>query len=105
MAQHSEDFYSQEKESHMGIHLQEAHEGRGSPANFISKVMRSHFTALERQIFEAWKIKSHRGGTLLNSKLEYNHGIIPTLQTDDALPSLRGSLDACKSKQLAEELE
>ena len=42
-----------------------------------------HVSALSRQVEEAWRIKNFKGGILLNSKLEYNHGILPSLTTTD----------------------
>ena len=48
---------------------------------FKFKVIRRHTTALSRQIHEAVAIK-RTGGTLLNSKIEYNRCTIPTLETD-----------------------
>ena len=100
MQQHTEDFFSKDTESHMRSHLMDEH-GGGTLEDFGSRVMRTHLTALERQIHEAWMIKSFRKGTLLNSKMEYNHGIIPALHASDTLPKLRASLDACKKHSIS----
>ena len=82
-SQHLSDYWDSSKESHLRRHLAEAHP-EGSPTdNFTFKVISIHSSALARQVMEAWLIKSFHGGTLLNTKYEYHHGILPSLTTSD----------------------
>ena len=46
-----------------------------------------HLSAFTRQLEKAYRIKSFKGGLLLNSKFEYNHNILPSVVTDDQLSS------------------
>ena len=66
MSQHN-DFFDKAKESDKSSHLTEEHEG-GTLDDFRSRGAKYHFPALDRQIYEAWSIKSHESGTLLKSK-------------------------------------
>ena len=52
-------------------------------SDFTVTQITPHVSALSRQVEEAWRIKNFKGGILLNSKLEYNHGILPSLTTTD----------------------
>ena len=82
-AQHLSHAQDTAKESHMRRHIEESHPG-GSPATvFNIKQITPHVSALTRQVEEAFLIKKFRGGTLLNTKYEYNHGILPSLTTTD----------------------
>ena len=58
--------------------------GGGNPfQSFSVKILSTHTSAMSRQVKEAHLIKSYKGGELLNSKFEYNHGILPTITTTD----------------------
>ena len=81
MSQHLEDFQDPSQESHIRRHLDECHGGQGSPEDFTSSIISKHTSAMARQVQEAWIIKSFTGGVILNSKFEYNHGVLPTLTT------------------------
>ena len=73
-------YWNPEAKSHMRRHLNEDHQGGSGDIfqDFSCKVIAKHKTAITRQLSEAWLIKSHMGGgTPLNTKYEYNHGIIP----------------------------
>ena len=72
--------------------------------DFTSRVIKSRMTALSRQIYETWLIKSHKMGLLLNSKFEYNHRIIPTLSTGFTTQPLGKKQDSHRSDRLAQEL-
>ena len=77
--EHSRDFKTKKENSHMFCHHEQEHLEKGEEAVFAMKVVRSHKSALERQINEAVLIANSWGSNLLNSKLEYNRCIIPTL--------------------------
>ena len=87
----------------MRRHLTDDHQD-GSPDDFSSRVLRTHLSALGRQIYEAWAIKSHNKGLLLNSNYEYNHGIIPTLSANFTSQPLRADKDNVRADRIAEEL-
>ena len=81
--QHVKDATDPSKESHMRRHVQEEHPGEVPSQCFTIKVITPHLTALSRQVEEAFLIKTHKSGTLLNTKYEYHHGILPSLCTTD----------------------
>ena len=65
----------------MQKHAMEAHSGK---TNFTIRIIKSHRTAITRQISETVRIKCKtlEGATLLNSKTEYNRCMLPELTVE-----------------------
>ena len=89
--------------------LVEMHGGGDPMSDFTVTQLISHVSALSRQMEEAWRIKIFKGGTMLNTKYEYNHGIIPSLTTqsrrtdEDQLPIIEmNSLHRAEAHAYAE---
>ena len=80
-SEHVGDWLDNKDESHMQKHATEAHSGQ---ADFQIKILKSHKTAISRQISEtvAIKCKTLEGATLLNSKTEYNRCLLPELTVE-----------------------
>ena len=79
--------------------MQEDHPGVGIENAFRVSVIAPHTSAFTRQLQEAYLIKSFSGGTLLNTKYEYHHGIIPTLTSSDKYNQLQPEAPQIKSHQ------
>ena len=77
--EHARDRKSRREDSHMYLHTEEEHPGGEDRIKFEMKVIRSHQSALSRQIHEAVLIANSWNKNLLNSKSEYNRCIIPRL--------------------------
>ena len=77
--QHSSDYFRKQESSHMWKHVSEAHPGKEpKDIKFGMSVVRQHFSAFSRLIFEA--ILIFRGGdNVLNSKTEFNRAKVPRL--------------------------
>ena len=56
----------------MQLHIKEEHPGMEPEDVFTVKVLSNHQSAFRRQMDEAFLIKTHKGGTLLNLKYEKN---------------------------------
>ena len=54
----------------------------GGKAKFMMRIVNFHKSALTRQTAEAVRIR-RRGGSVLNSKSEYNRCYIPRLRLED----------------------
>ena len=76
--EHQKDAKQKKENSHIATHCAENHSGQGRE-KFSMKVMRTHRTALTRQIHEAVVIANCWNKNLLNSKQEYNRCIIPRI--------------------------
>ena len=76
--EHQNDAKNEKDNSHIATHCKEEHAGRGME-KFSMKVIRTHKTALTRQIHEAVVIANSWNKNLLNSKQEYNRCIIPRI--------------------------
>ena len=75
--------------SHIREHLESEHPGEApAPGSFRFTVTGSYRSTLDRQLSEAIKIARATGGKaeVLNSKLEFNRCLIPTLVTEDRQP-------------------
>ena len=77
--EHARDRKSRREDSHMFLHVEEEHPEEEDGVKFQMKVVRTHQSALSRQIHEAVLIANSWGKNLLNSKNEYNRCIIPRL--------------------------
>ena len=103
-SQHLRDYQDESKDSHLRNHLEDTHNSEGDPkSDFKFSILSTHPTALTRQVREAWMIKSFEGGILLNSKYEYNHGILPSLTTTD--PRTQLAPEALKRPNIVREAE
>ena len=82
----------------MQKHADEAHEG---VAEFSVKVLRTHRSAITRQINETVviKCKTLEGAHLLNSKTEYNRCILPELTVEIGRNKLSEEGDRSKQSQ------
>ena len=82
----------------MQRHADEAHEG---VADFSVKVLRTHRSAITRQINETVviKCKTLEGAHLLNSKTEYNRCILPELTVEIGRNKLSEEEDRSKGSQ------
>ena len=69
--EHWEDYKSKSSDSHIYKHHVLHHNSEEEP-KFIMKVVGYHATALSRQVGEAVRIGRRGGGSLLNSKSEFN---------------------------------
>ena len=80
-SEHVSDWIDNKEESHMNKHALEAHSGI---TDFSIKIVKSHKTAISRQISETVRIKCKtlEGATLLNSKTEYNRCLLPELTVE-----------------------
>ena len=76
--QHVDDCIDNSKESHMRRHCLEEHAGANPTKVYKVSQITPHTSAFSRQLEEAFLIKQFRGGTLLNTKYEYNHGFLPS---------------------------
>ena len=75
--------------SHIREHLEAQHPGvTPEPWVFRFSITGSYRSALDRQLSEAIQISRASGNneTILNSKLEFNRCLIPTLATEDLRP-------------------
>ena len=78
-AEHAYDYRKKKKDSHMFKHLQEVHPGKEpEDIKFGMTIMRQHFTAFQRMVFEEILIFM-AGDKTLNSKSMYNRCKIPRL--------------------------
>ena len=68
----------------MRRHCLEDHPGANPLKVFKVSQITPHTSAFSRQLEEAFLIKQFRGGTLLNTKYEYNHGFLPSISTNDS---------------------
>ena len=50
---------------------------------FRMKILSSHYSAFNRQIAEAVKIKRNEGKYLLNSRSEYNRSSLPAIKVNE----------------------
>ena len=77
--QHTSDYLRKQENSHMWKHVSEAHPGEEpKDVKFGMSVVRQHFSAFSRQIFEAVLI-FRAGDKVLNSKAEFNRSKVPRL--------------------------
>ena len=77
--QHTSDYFRKLENSHMWKHVSEAHPGEEPrDVKFGMSVVRQHFSAFSRQIFEAVLI-FRAGDNVLNSKAEFNRSKVPRL--------------------------
>ena len=77
--QHTSDYFRKQENSHMWKHVSETHPGEEpKDIKFGMSVVRQHFSAFSRQIFEAVLI-FRAGDNVLNSKAEYNRSKVPRL--------------------------
>ena len=77
--EHERDRVAEKDSSHMHQHIQEEHAEHPGQVGFAMKVIRSHKSALNRQINEAVLIANYGEKNLLNSKFEYNRCILPRI--------------------------
>ena len=76
---HMSDYFRKQENSHMWKHVSEAHPGEEpKDVKFGMSVVRQHFSAFSRQIFEAVLI-FRAGDKVLNSKAEFNRSKVPRL--------------------------
>ena len=77
--EHVGDWKSRKEDSHMHEHGEKEHRDTEGGPHFGMKILKSHRSALERQIHEAVLISNSWQKEILNSKQEYNRCIIPRL--------------------------
>ena len=80
--EHVKDRVKWDKGSHMLKHIVEEHEEEEEKeVKFRMKIVRTHRTAFERQIFESIRIQNERKNhNILNSRTEYNRCALPRLE-------------------------
>ena len=80
--EHLKDRDKWDKGSHILKHIVLAHEGeKEEKVRFRMKIVRTHRSAFERQIFEGIRIQSERKiHDILNSKTEYNRCALPRIE-------------------------
>ena len=76
--EHWADYLSRKEDSHMWKHVANEHPNQPD-IKFSMKIMKSHKSALQRQVHEAILIELHEGEPVLNSKGEYNRCKLPRL--------------------------
>ena len=94
--------------SHIREHMEAEHPGEiPGPGSFRFSVTGSYRAALDRQLSEAIKIARATGknASILNSKLEFNRCLIPTLVTEDnrSKPYLNNNLRYERDREEEEE--
>ena len=77
-SEHDRHYLARKEDSHMMKHWQEDHASEKEKANFSMKIVRSHTSALARQVHEAVLIEMN-SESVLNSKGEYNRCQLPKL--------------------------
>ena len=82
--EHLRDLNDHDPGSHLLKHVIKYHMDDPDNVEFRMKVLTSHFTAFNRQITEAVKIKRNEGIFLMNSKSEYNRSLLPSIRTNDS---------------------
>ena len=73
------DRVTEKEASHMHQHIQDEHAEDPGQVAFAMNVIRSHKSAINRQINEAVLIANYGEKNLLNSKFEYNRCILPSI--------------------------
>ena len=103
--EHFTDFLSREEDSHMWKHQTTEH-GDLKEVKFRMKVLKSHRSALQRQIHEAVLIELNSHENLLNSKGEYNRCKLPRLKVMFGDTEIKEHKNTeMNEKELEEEIE
>ena len=74
--QHTQQLQNKDKHSVLNRHLQQDHREQTEIPEFKMKVLKSHRSALDRQITEAIKINRTQRNKLMNNKTEWGHNKI-----------------------------
>ena len=104
--EHQKDREKWDKGSHMLKHIVLAHEGeKETEIKFRMRIVKTHRSAFERQIFEGIRIQSERLiHDILNSKTEYNRCALPRMEVNVG-NTKRTSRDIERSEEEQKETE
>ena len=79
MGQHWDGFEKGTKDSVIGRHIKEEHQGQQTP-KFTAKITGSYPNALTRQLAESIQISRIPDSKRINSKTEFNHGVMARVE-------------------------